>query len=61
MTRFYYVDRETKRIFVFDTNPTSISFEYLGQSDHPNIRAQAGMFLRDQIGFRILSNPTDLG
>lgn len=58
MTRFYYVDREQKTVFVFDTNPEDITCEYISQSDHPNIRAQASMYLRNEVGYTVLSNPT---
>ena len=54
MTRHYYIDRETKQIFVYDTFQDSIGHEYLGPSDHPDHRAGATMLLRGEVGFKIL-------
>jgi len=52
--RHYYIDREQKQIFVYDTFQDGIVHEYLGQSDHPNHKVAASMFVRDGVGFRIL-------
>lgn len=59
MLRFYYVNRSTKTIFVYDTKPDSNENEFLGESYHPNPRAQAGMFLPRESGYRIVINPTE--
>lgn len=54
MTRHYYIDRETKQIFVYDTVQDSIDHEYLGQSDHSNHKVGASLLTRGLVGFRIL-------
>lgn len=59
MTRHYFIDREKKQIFVHDTFPDSNTNEYLGESDNSNIKAQASMFVRGGVGFKILIAPQD--
>lgn len=57
--RYYYIDRENKIIFVYDTFQEGSSYEYLGPSDHPNHKVAASMFVRNGVGFRIVIVPLD--
>lgn len=55
MMKHYYLNEAEKQILVYDTKPDSIEHRYLGSSDYSNIKAQASMFVRGGVGYRILT------